>query len=64
MDPRFTQKTARLGGGEICRVDGNIYSLEDQEVPADQTTRERKYLSLHIEVPESREGPGLVGPVT
>ena len=48
MDPRFTQKTVRFGGGkimvwgyiqyggvrEICRVEGNINSLKYQEVLA------------------------------
>ena len=48
MDPRFTQKTAKFGGGkimvwgyiqyggvrEICRVEGNINSLKYQEVLA------------------------------
>ncbi|RXN06126.1 paired box and transposase domain containing [Labeo rohita] len=48
MDPRFTQKTVKFGGGkimvcgyiqyggvrEICRVDGNINSLRYQEILA------------------------------
>ena len=47
MDPRFTQKTVKFGGGkiiwgyiqyggvrEICRVEGNINSLKYQEVLA------------------------------
>ena len=49
MDPRFTQKTVKFGGGkimvwgyiqyggvrEICRVEGNINCLKYQEVLAD-----------------------------
>lgn len=48
MDPRFTQKTVKFGGGkimvlgyiqyggvrEICRVEGNINSLKYQEILA------------------------------
>lgn len=51
MDPRFTQKTVKFGGGkimvwgyiqyggvrEICRVEGNINSLKYQEVLATLT---------------------------
>lgn len=55
MDPRFTQKTVKFGGGkimvwdyiqygvvrEICRMEGNINSLKYQEVLA------TSYISNH-----------------
>ena len=63
----------------ICRVDGNINSLTDQEILAAHYVLNHKRgqilqqdvlflnFSLHMEVPEGDEGqdaPGLASPVT